>query len=509
MNGQIVTLSIALASALVLSGCSEELQPPQKVNSDLGYGADLPSAFDLAPVGDQGLPVDLAPVDDGKVPKTDIGMSVDTSVDGSPPAPDSTMVDGALLVDQGPIAQYSLTPATPAHFTGEVGGPFSKTQFTYVLANLGATSFQYSVGFDQPWLKITPTTGTVGPAQATQLVVELGPTIGSLSGGVHANAMTVTVGQTKQERLIEVTVINPGDTAFTKASNNPLISKGPSGSWNENGSVAPTVINTGTEYVMLYFGIDAQGNASIGQANSPDGKTWTPYTGNPIIGPGDPNEWNALIEGPAGLVVDGSGTLHTWYTTIDSQGLYHTAHASAAAGAGSWTVSPNSVFEPGSAGTWDSARISLGAVVLDNGTYKMWYLGYSPTSTYEDTSVGYATSVDGLAWNRFSNNPVHTAPGESWDSLAIMRDKGVFRMWRVLRDKTTQTTIGVYYGDSTNGVNWTFQSGPVLVPDPGKWDAHSIVGLSVQRYSPEYLDLWYSGCTGNFVDCTIGYATNP
>ena len=511
MKEQIFALALVLISAS-LARCANELPPPQIVTADLGYGTDQ------TPIADQFVPADLTPDTDGPAadgPAAD-GPAADATLDllwdtGPVADLDAEVVatDSVPPADLPPLAEYTLTPSAAGKAVGEVGGPFNKTTFDYILANLGATAFEFGVEVDQTWLTVSPATGNVNAAQAAQIVVTLAPSANALPSGNHDAVLTLTIGKAQTKRLIGLTVVNPGTTAFVKVTNNPLLSKGPSGTWNELGSLAPSVIHTGTEYVMLYFGLDAQGKASIGQASSSDGLSWTPYAGNPIIAPGDPDGWNAVVRGPGSLILDASGVWHAWYTTVDKQGASHIGHASAATGAGSWTVTPDSVFEQGAVGTWDSSRIDVGAVVLDNSTYKMWYLGQSPVSKPNETALGYATSTDGLVWNRFAGNPIHVATSEGWDSFAILKDNSVFRMWRVLKAPTTDETIGVFYGDSTNGVNWKFELSSLLAPDPGKWDSHSLVGISVLRYSEQYLDLWYSGCSGLRTDCAIGYASNP
>lgn len=52
------------------------------------------------------------------------------------------------------------------------------------------------------------------------------------------------------------------------------------------------------------------------------------------------------------------------------------------------------VFDLGPPGTWEDSRVVPGQVILEDGTYKLWYTGWdgTPSRYYR---VGYATSPHG------------------------------------------------------------------------------------------------------------------
>lgn len=61
----------------------------------------------------------------------------------------------------------------------------------------------------------------------------------------------------------------------TKSGENPVLSSGTSGSWDEGQVWNPTVIKEENLYKMWYTGNDASGSAQKGLAISPDGIDWT------------------------------------------------------------------------------------------------------------------------------------------------------------------------------------------------------------------------------------------
>ena len=152
----------------------------------------------------------------------------------------------------------------------------------------------------------------------------------------------------------------------------------------------------------------------------------------------------------------------------------------------------------------------------------MWYGAY-PLLTYSGIyggpSIGYATSLDGIAWQRDSlPNPVlqQGGPGQ-WDSGAVciprvLQVGTTYYMWYEGRKRTGSTlTYHRMTGMATStdmGVTWTKSAdNPVLSPSAGTWDAtRAVVGSVLQR--GDYLDMWYTGSDATNL-ARIGHATSP
>jgi hypothetical protein len=138
----------------------------------------------------------------------------------------------------------------------------------------------------------------------------------------------------------------------------PVLTVGSPGEW-DSGWVAPnSVIKTDDGYVMYYtaginFGVPPQ---LIGRATSPDGITWTKYH-NPDM------------------------TTHPYAESTP-------------------------VFLPGPPGSWDSRSVSFSSVLKTAYGWEMFYTGVSDVPTCCDHQVGYASSHDGIHWERYRDNPV-------------------------------------------------------------------------------------------------------
>lgn len=186
------------------------------------------------------------------------------------------------------------------------------------------------------------------------------------------------------------------------------------------------------------------------------------------------------------------------------------AHAllTAAAAPGNWTkLSGNPVLSVGYSGAWDDQFTFAPSVLLDGSTYKMWYAGSSATDSTR--KIGYATSLDGIAWTRYGSAPVFTAGSAgAWDEKisfpTVMKDGSTYKMWY---SGVTAAGVGqVGYATSPDGITWTrFGANPVLsYGASGSWDAVYIGSPNVVKAGGQY-HMWYRGG----VNGGIGYATSP
>ena len=142
--------------------------------------------------------------------------------------------------------------------------------------------------------------------------------------------------------------------------------------------------------------------------------------------------------------------------------------------------------------------------------YKMWYGGYNANLSV--TGIGYATSPDGITWEKYANNPV-LLPGASgqWDhvvfgSRVLFIDNNYYMFF-------TGETVG-YQSDkiglatSTDGLVWTkYPSNPVLQPTPGQWDG----GRTNSGYvllDADTLKMYYCGMTVGNTNMQLGLATS-
>lgn len=198
---------------------------------------------------------------------------------------------------------------------------------------------------------------------------------------------------------------------WTKYGNNPVMTIGSEGSWDAQNISDPCVIFDGGIYHMWYVGTDDvwDWNAVwIGHATSADGIQWTRDPQNPVNLPNikNPDEVTWVYRGVFNPAVVKSGdTYLMWYCGIYGQEELALGLATSPDGQ-VWTEHPDNPVMRGTDSGWDHF-LSDPNVIYRNGTYHMWYHGASREEEWWNVGdVGYASSPDGISWDRYSGNPV-------------------------------------------------------------------------------------------------------
>lgn len=133
-------------------------------------------------------------------------------------------------------------------------------------------------------------------------------------------------------------------------------------------------------------------------------------------------------------------------------------------------------------------------ILFDEGTYKMWYVGLDYAGNGRG-NILYAFSDDGINWTHYNNNPV-MMPGNyySWDSQnvqpgAILKENGVFKMYYSgFSDVNSHWYIGL--ATSIDGINWRKYPNPIITPS-NFWE-YQMVASSIVKYNNLYF-LYYTG----------------
>ncbi|MEK7119551.1 MAG: hypothetical protein AAB889_03460, partial [Patescibacteria group bacterium] len=137
----------------------------------------------------------------------------------------------------------------------------------------------------------------------------------------------------------------------------------PSSGWGAGIATAPFVIKIGSQYKMWYTSND--GRWKIGYATSPDGITWTQYSGNPVLYPTE--SWEGTDVADATVMFNGT-TYEIFYK--NDSGI---AHATSTDGI-NWTNKTLLLGPTG--GTFDAGGIyASSALRLLNGTTLLYYGG--------------------------------------------------------------------------------------------------------------------------------------
>lgn len=123
---------------------------------------------------------------------------------------------------------------------------------------------------------------------------------------------------------------------------------------------------------------------------------------------------------------------------------------------------------------WCRVILYMPCVLRADGIYKMWYVGSSDHARNPSyIHLGYATSPDGLRWDPRPDNPIATDDAIPWgrrfQAPYVLYDleAKIYRMWFTAVDEIDAEgrpwlNQRVGYGESPDGISWTFHPEPVL-----------------------------------------------
>ncbi|MHC1706077.1 MAG: T9SS type A sorting domain-containing protein [Bacteroidales bacterium] len=241
--------------------------------------------------------------------------------------------------------------------------------------------------------------------------------------------------------------------------------------------------------------------------------TLSKYPMNPLLGPGAAGSWSD--EGfPFSYLMWVDDTLHLWFTASDASQETRIGHAISNDGI-TFTCDPAPVFTAPAtpSGTFDEDGVFGASVLFDGTSWRMWYNGYNTIPYWMgELKTGLATSTDGIHWTRYSDDPIlPLGPPGSWDdkwaySNTVLFEDGIYKMWYTGNDGMS-CSIG--YATSTDGINWQKDANNPIMQGlfNGDWDEKNVQNPRVLHQNGIY-QMWYNGGNSVSNDYQIGYATS-
>lgn len=181
--------------------------------------------------------------------------------------------------------------------------------------------------------------------------------------------------------------------------------------------------------------------------SSPHGIHWTRRDA-PVLEVGPAGDWDDSFLAP-GAVVEDNGGYAMWYSgatgVFPNPATIQFGHATSPDGI-TWTkhddpattaaprAASDPVLEVGAAGAFDEVRAWTAAVFAFDRVagYQMWYTGEGFDGEVLVQTIGYATSPDGIRWEKYLANPVLRSDGRwahEFVAPTVVRDGDEHRMW--------------------------------------------------------------------------------
>jgi hypothetical protein len=173
----------------------------------------------------------------------------------------------------------------------------------------------------------------------------------------------------------------------------------------------------------------------------------------------------------------------------------------------------NPVLDEGSSTDWDGASVTNPEVVFYDDLYHMFYTGIA--QGYIDGGIGYATSADGLVWQKHPSNPILVADGTGFDAATVswpvvLVDGDTWVLYFSGQDRIDGTiSIGRATAPDPSGP-WTKDEDPVLlIGSTGTWDHGGVYPISVLSTDAGYRMYYAGGAIWDEHQTMIGLATSP
>ena len=282
---------------------------------------------------------------------------------------------------------------------------------------------------------------------------------------------------------------------FNKFVGNPILVKGIGGTWDDETIQKVSMIYRNHIWYMYYSGYDGS-KSRIGLATSKDGIAWTKYPGNPVLDVGAAGTWDVTRAYIPHVIYRN----HIWY-------MYYSGYDGAKVRIGlatskdgiAWTKYPgNPVLDVGAGIVWDSVFSYSPSLIYRNHIWYMYYSGYYGGFI----RVGLATSKDGIAWTKYSGNPIlDVGAGGTWDDKYAYHTRVIYRnhIWYMYYTGYDSITERVGLATSKDGIAWTkYPGNPILnVGAGGTWDSDDVGhGDLIYRNHKWYMYYDGSGAAG-------------
>lgn len=215
-----------------------------------------------------------------------------------------------------------------------------------------------------------------------------------------------------------------------------------------------------------------------------NGKGWVKYKSNPVLGD------------------ESTGSLFDPYVMIDKDGTYRMYVSCREKGAIAVTTSKGGinwselkiVLDRDTSTGWENI-VNRATVVYKDGLYHMWYTGQANGIS----KIGYATSEDGYKFDRKSE-PVLINEKE-WEKYSVMNpdviydeEENILKMWYAAGETYEPDVIG--YATSDDGINWNkYDENPILKANENKisLDNFKVGGCDVHKISSNSYIMFYIG----------------
>ena len=275
----------------------------------------------------------------------------------------------------------------------------------------------------------------------------------------------------------------------TKFTFNPVLGK------KTTGNLFDPFVMIHNDIYKMYVSWRSKGIIAL--STSKDGFNWSDL--KLILNKGETNSWESVVN--RGSIVIYDNKFYLWYTgqnkgrseiglAISDDGYNFTKYENNPILIPEYQYEKNSVMNP--------------HVIYDKEEkiFKMWY---AAGEIYEPDVLCYATSINGLNWVKYINNPIFK-PNNNKTSLDSFKVGGC-DVHKITNQKYIMFYIGysdidtarIFIAESNNGINdWKRNPDPIVEPNKGQFDSDACYKPSAifDKKKNRWM-IWYNGRSKN------------
>jgi predicted GH43/DUF377 family glycosyl hydrolase len=300
---------------------------------------------------------------------------------------------------------------------------------------------------------------------------------------------------------INVTWGVPGNFSWVDYQNNPiLVSSG--NYFDYYGISQPVVIYDQNVYKMWYYGDSGGGQTYILYAESNDGINWIPYSGNPVISPSNYGYWDSESVNP-GAVIKENGIYKMYYGGWSNQNSVWSIGLATSADGKNWTKYPQPILT-GTYG-WEYQLVPS-SIVKYNDTYYLYYTGRN----LPEYQIGVAISNDGINFTRYINNPILSS-SVAWEDNGVLDASVVLENNQFEMIFMNSSANGFGFATSTDGVNWDKSNNNPFFSKEETSNNWANIRIAYPNYIKILNEkrIYYSGSNSNNTGYKIGFVRKP
>lgn len=140
-----------------------------------------------------------------------------------------------------------------------------------------------------------------------------------------------------------------------------------------------------------------------------------------------------------------------------------------------FTLAQGNPVLSGASGDWDEQIRERGWFMYDDGTYHVWYGGWSGAynqSIPDLVNLGYAYSSDGVHWTKHAGNPITTA---TWtEDVSVVRDGNTYYLFAEDESHADGDLAHIDLFTSTDRIHWTRYGTVVSGNSSIDWEAREV-----------------------------------